>query len=157
MIITQQIKDQLYQSYLSIVKDVSDDQEVTSLYGIDIADISNPTLLSAGHKVDIYEVIHSSSTSVYMSFYDQLAFVSYGWAIGNDDTDGFDEISPSEHPNKKRVRMINFFSCDQYYIVTSLEIDFGLPSVIHDWEYKNQTVGSLKDSFKELYSSKTDI
>lgn len=153
MTITQQTKDALSNLHTRILDQLSTNPSIKcSLYGIDIYEDTRVDLISGGHS-DVYTLVNDHSNATYLSLYDALAFVSYGWAaaVNNDSSDS---IAPSEHPEKIRVRMINYIMSLDGHVVSCLELGIDKPNPEIQWEYDDQTSGLLKESFVLFYSHK---
>jgi hypothetical protein len=149
MIMTDEIKSQLSKAYdlITSAMDIPNEASHVSLHGIDIKDSEVKTVvLSSGKFKDIYALIDDSATSVYLALYDVLAFITFGWASPTSEPN----MSPSEHPERRRVRLINYMFSSNSYIVSSLDLDYKQDTQETLWEYDSATSGSLKDELLSM-------
>lgn len=122
------------------ILDLSKEQSYSYLYGIDI--YSNDIQTLFGGKSDIYDLIGANSTKAYFEVYDMLSFVTFGWAAPPGD------LSPSDHPEKKRVMLTNYLSHSSKYLISALDFSGEQETL---WEYDDSTKGTLKEALYELY------
>jgi len=80
--------------------------KAATLIGIKMSDegVQYETINSNG---DIYKLLSSKKSikTIKLNEYNLLAVLTAGWAAPNNEDDEYNNIPPSEHPDRKRVRM----------------------------------------------------
>lgn len=102
------------------------------------------TLTEISKNGDVYELLNDKASVKALADYDQVLVATCGWAAPvGDDAD--DEIAPSVHPKRRRVRLACFL-CDD-----------GVASVLRFSDTPDETVtdegnarGSLADALEKL-------
>lgn len=97
---------------------------------------------------DIYFLIENINQDKLQDNYDYISFITYGWAAplnNNGEIDG----APSEHPERRRVRLLMTVSKKENEILGST-IQFGDSNeIIHD---EGTATGNLKEALMSLVS-----
>jgi len=102
------------------------------------------TLSQISQNGDVYELLSDKASVKALADYDQVLVATCGWASPVEQ-DGDDEIAPSEHPKRRRVRLACFLN------------DEGVASVLRFSDTPDETVtdegnarGSLADALEKL-------
>ena len=75
------------------------------LYGINIGDETEPTLTFLKASPDVYELLEDEDSVKAKQGYEYIGIVTTGWAAPLNE-DGEAEGAPSQHPEKRRVRLM---------------------------------------------------
>lgn len=112
------------------------------LVGVNLIDNTRVCSLISSHG-DIYQLLGSSANSPEkFEGYDLVAILTAGWAapVGEDD-----DIAPSQHKNRKRVKIVLIGNTSEQ---TSSVMGFdGEDEIIYS---KDEGRGSLQDAFEEM-------
>ena len=117
-----------------------------AVYGDDPAEINDATVVKALSHGDVYELLESPFATATASMADLVAIVTCGWAspLSGDDDD--DEVAPSQHPQRRRVRLVVCASRD------------GMASVLRFQDTPDDTItdegearGSLAEAVQSLF------
>lgn len=105
------------------------------------------SLTLAGEHSDVYDLLDSEDSREVAKVSDYVAVLTCGWAapIDNGDPEAFDG-PPSEHPAKRRVRLL-VLACAEG-VASVLRFEDTPDEVISD---NDQARGSLADAVKELF------
>ena len=102
------------------------------------------TLTEISKNGDVYELLSDKESVKALADYDQVLVATCGWASPVEQ-DGDDEIPPSAHPKRRRVRLACYLS------------DEGVASVLRFSDTPDETVtdegnakGSLADALEKL-------
>jgi len=102
------------------------------------------TLSQISENGDVYELLRDKESVTALAKHDQVLVATCGWAAPVEN-DGDDEIAPSVHPKRRRVRLACFLSDD------------GVASVMRFSDTPDETVtdegnakGSLADALETL-------
>ena len=115
------------------------------LYGINL--IPNIDVVKLQESGDIYEMLQEPSADMLVSAYDGFCVLTSGWAapIANDDED---DIAPSKHPERVRVRLFSY--CDnEGQVHSSIRFGDGRETVYDE----NQARGSMRDAMADLHEA----
>lgn len=113
-----------------------------------IAKTSNGLLkfAKAGEHGDIYKLLASSKSVAVAKASDAIGVLTVGWAAPTDDNDDV-TVPPSEHPNRRRVRLLCVASREYVASVLRFQDDNDNP-IVDD----GKAVGSLAEAIRELVS-----
>ena len=96
---------------------------------------------------DVYELLSNEDVSTDLSKYDNIAIavVTYGWAAPLSDDDEGNEVPPSQHKDKKRVRVFAS-ACEHGSRETFLRFEQAPDAV----DIQNGGTGSMADAISAL-------
>ena len=115
------------------------------LYGVNL--IPNIDVVKLQENGDIYEMLQEPSADMLVSAYDGFGVLTSGWAapVTHDDED---EIAPSKHPERVRVRLFSY--CDnEGEVHSSIRFGDGRETVYDE----NQARGSMRDAMADLHQA----
>lgn len=120
----------------------------TCLYGVDVLPKISYTKVT--EEADVYEMLEAKQMKAIVSAFDGFAVLTAGWAAPITDDDDGDEIAPSQHPERIRVRLLCY--CDTEGMMHS-SIRFGDGrEVVYD---SGKARGSLAEAMHELWKKAT--
>lgn len=93
---------------------------------------------------DVYELLSDSESVEVASTSDFVAVLTCGWASPVSNTDD-DELAPSQHPQRRRVRL--FVLANRHGVASVLRFQDEPDEVVTD---EGNAVGSLNDAVREL-------
>lgn len=135
MLISEQLKGQF-------------DLKRAMFFAINEIDDGKVALALAGEHSDIYDLLDSNDSRAVAKVSDYIAVITCGWAapLPVNDPDGETGVAPSQHPERRRVRLMVFASKD------------GCASVMRFSDTPDETVtddgkaiGSLADAIMDLF------
>lgn len=116
------------------------------LFAINEVDEDNSvTMTLAGEHGDVYDLLDSEDSHLVAKVSDYVAVVTCGWASPLQDTDD-DEIAPSQHPQRRRVRLVVMANKEGVASVLRFQDD---TETVTD---EGQATGSLADAIKALFA-----
>lgn len=124
----------------------------TCLYGVDV--LPNISYKKITEEADVYEMLEAPSMKAVVSAFDGFAILTAGWAapITDDEDDAQNEIAPSQHPERIRVRLLAY--CDTEGMVHS-SIRFGDGrEVVYD---SGKARGTLAEAMWQLWEEGTEF
>jgi len=104
------------------------------------------SLTLANESGDVYDLLDSDDSRQVAQVSDYIAVLTCGWAMPTDGDDENSELRPSEHPQKRRVRLLVLACADGVASVLRFQDD--PDEVISD---NDQARGSLADAVKNLF------
>lgn len=127
------------------------DMSKAGLYGVHEFADGGAIAIKESENGDVYQLLGDLESIVKLIPYDGFGIVTVGWAAplakDNDDFDG----PPSQHPEKRRVRL--FCYCNSQGNVSSSIRFKDNNEVTYD---ENQATGSLKDAMTAMFKDKKD-
>ncbi len=116
------------------------------LYGVTITDDDEAKLTLISKHADVYELLERASRKVAKSF-DFTAVVTTGWAapLPKDYSDDDEVTAPSQHPDKRRVRLVIVAS--PVDVVSVLRFQDEPDATITD---EGGATGSLNDAIRQF-------
>lgn len=118
-----------------------------AVYGDNPAEINDATVVKALSHGDVYELLESPFATVTASMADLVAIVTCGWAspiVGDPDAD--EQLPPSQHPERRRVRLVVCATREHTASVLRFSDDWDNP--ITD---EGHARGSLADAVRSLF------
>jgi hypothetical protein len=100
----------------------------------------------AGTHGDVYELLESDDSVAVANASDFIALVTCGWASPITDDDD-EEVAPSKHPQRRRVRL--FVLASRQSVASVLRFSDEPDSVVTD---EGQARGSLADAVHNLFA-----
>jgi hypothetical protein len=100
----------------------------------------------AGTHGDVYELLESDESVAVANASDFIALVTCGWASPITDDDD-EEVAPSKHPQRRRVRL--FVLASRQSVASVLRFSDEPDSVVTD---EGQARGSLADAVHNLFA-----
>ena len=116
------------------------DMEQACLYGVD----DDGLIVLFQKHGDIYELLDTTSVADLLTVYGHIAVATTGWAAPNRDGDEQDDIAPSQHKDRRRVRLI--VVADKDSMVSALRFSDSPDEVITD---EGSAIGALADAIRE--------
>jgi hypothetical protein len=102
----------------------------------------------AGSHGDVYELLESDDSVAVANASDFIALVTCGWASPiTDDDDDVNEVAPSQHPKRRRVRL--FVLASRQSVASVLRFSDEPDSIVTD---EGQATGSLADAVHSLFA-----
>lgn len=100
----------------------------------------------AGTSPDVYDLLADSESVAVAGTSDFVAVVTCGWAspIADDDND---ELAPSQHPKRRRVRL--FVLASRQGVASVLRFQDEPDDIVTD---EGQATGTLNDAVHELFA-----
>ncbi len=140
-LIVQQIQDKI---------DYEFDSKYAKAFGIMLNDNFDIQFEPIKTAEDVYELI-GDSPEVYeaVNEYDLITIATCGWAAPNDDNN---EIAPSKHPERKRVRLLTTANTN-YQFGSSISFKDTPDEPVFDY---GNAKGALADAITELINSATE-
>ena len=127
------------------------DMSKAGLYGVHEFADGGAIAIKESENGDVYQLLGDLDSIVKLIPYDGFGIVTVGWAAplakDNDDFDG----PPSQHPEKRRVRL--FCYCNAQGNVSSSIRFKDNDEVTYD---ENQATGSLKNAMTAMFKDKKD-
>lgn len=115
------------------------------LFAINEIDEDNSvTMTLAGEHGDVYDLLASDDSQLIAKVSDYVAVVTVGWASPRNNPED-EEIAPSQHPERRRVRLVTLANREGVASVIRFQDD---TEVVTD---EGQAVGTLADAVKALY------
>ena len=117
------------------------------LYGVDYMHGEVPFIAPIDGQVDIYDMLSDieSAIKLYQQGFQSFAIVTCGWAAPIGDGDAVDDIRPSEHDDRRRVRVMVL--CHKGQLGSSLRFTDD-EAVTYD---EGNALGSLADAVEGLH------
>jgi hypothetical protein len=103
------------------------------------------TMLVAEHG-DVYEMLESVEAQAVALLSDAVVVRTCGWASPLSDGDEYEGVAPSEHPQRRRVRLLVVAKAGETASVLRFTDDWANP--IFD---EGQATGSLADAVQSLF------
>ena len=97
---------------------------------------------------DVYDLLESAETAEIVSLYKYIAVLVGGWAspLGEDNKHADEELKPSEHPQRRRVKLC--IVADPYNVGSLLRFSDDEEFIYDDGQAK----GALADAVKNLFA-----
>ena len=141
-LIVQKIQDQI---------DYEFDSKFAKVFGIMLNDNLDIQFEPIKTGADVYDLINDSpELSAAVNEYDLITIATCGWAapINNDNDEGND-LPPSQHPEKRRVRLLTTANTD-YQIGSSIWFKDNPDEPVFDY---GNAKGALADAIMELINT----
>ena len=127
------------------------DMSKAGLYGVHEFADGGAIAIKESENGDVYQLLSDLDSIVKLIPYDGFGIVTVGWAAPlPKDGDEFDG-PPSQHPEKRRVRLFCYCNA-QGNVSSSIRFKDG-DEVTYD---ENQATGSLKDAMTAMFKDKKD-
>lgn len=110
------------------------------LYGVD----TDGLIMLAGEHNDIYELLDDCAVADLLTVYSHVAVATTGWASPITDDEQANEVAPSEHKDRRRVRLV--IVADKDGMASILRFSDEPDTVITD---EGKALGSLADALME--------
>ena len=110
------------------------------LYGVD----EDGLIVLFQKHGDIYELLDTTSVADLLTVYGHIAVATTGWAAPIRDGDEPDDVAPSQHKDRRRVRLI--VVADKDSMVSALRFSDSPDEVITD---EGSAIGALADAIRE--------
>lgn len=117
-----------------------------AVYGDNPAEINDATVVKALSHGDVYELLESPFATVTASMADLVAIVTCGWAAPITSDEDTSELAPSQHPERRRVRLVVCATREHTASVLRFSDDWDNP--ITD---EGHARGSLADAVRSLF------
>lgn len=114
--------------------------EQACLYGVD----DDGLIVLFQRHSDIYELLDNTSVADLLTVYGHIAVATTGWAAPIAKGDEPDDIAPSQHKDRRRVRLI--VVADKDSMVSALRFSDSPDEVITD---EGSAIGALADAIRE--------
>lgn len=115
------------------------------LYAV-ITDSETPTVTMASEHGDVYDLLGDDDTVEVAKVSDCIAVLTCGWASPVGDDDDYEGMPPSEHPKRRRVRLVVVASPKGVASVLRFQDD--PDNIITD---DGGATGSLNDAVRSVY------
>jgi hypothetical protein len=122
-----------------------DDETAAYAYGITIG-TDGLKIKVIGKNADIYDLIENLSDMELADSFNYLGVITYGWAAPLNNDGGMNG-APSEHKDRRRVKLISAISYDESEIIGSVMYFKDNDEVIYDY---NTATGSLAYALEGL-------
>jgi hypothetical protein len=109
------------------------------LYGVD----DDGLIVLFQRDSDIYELLDGTSVADLLTVYSHIAVATTGWAAPIRDDDDDNDVAPSEHKDRRRVRLITV--ADKDGMVSALRFSDNPDEVITD---EGNAIGALADAIR---------
>jgi len=106
------------------------------------------SLTLANEHSDVYDLLDSDDTREVAKVSDFIAVLTCGWASPTDGDDEYSDLPPSQHPAKRRVRLLVLACADG--VASVLRFQDTPDEVISD---PGQARGSLADAVKSVFAT----
>ena len=127
------------------------DSKFAVVYGVIIDNDLSITMEKIDANGDVYDLIDVDNTTLMsqVNNYDMITIATCGWAapIDNDDDDD-NSVAPSQHPQKRRVRLVTSANVDGQAGSTILFQD-DIENPVHDY---GSAKGTLADAITHVLS-----
>lgn len=121
--------------------------KLIAVFGTNELEITSDDLAQVAEHGDVYEMLESDIAHATASFADAITLVTCGWASPITEGQSEDEqIAPSEHPERRRVRLVVTATREHTASVLRFSDDWDNP--ITD---EGHARGSLADAVRELF------
>jgi hypothetical protein len=118
-----------------------------AVYGNDPMLVTTDTLVKVDEHEDVYDLLASPFAQATAKLADAIAVVTCGWASPIDhDHDEDEQVAPSQHPQRRRVRLVVLATREHTASVLRFSDDWDSP--ITD---EGQARGSLADAVRNLF------
>lgn len=120
-----------------------------AVYGNDPMLVTTDTMAKVDEQEDVYDLLESPLAHATAQLADAIAVVTCGWAspIDHDnDSDEYDGVAPSQHPQRRRVRLVVLATREHTASVLRFSDDWDSP--ITD---EGQARGTLADAVRNLF------
>lgn len=120
------------------------------LYGVSVnTETGEITVTQKSQSADVYELLFSHTARKSAKTCDFIAVATAGWASPTDpDSDDDDQVAPSQHPERRRVRLVVVASRESVASVLRFQ-DSPKDEPIVD---NGSATGSLADAVKALFA-----
>lgn len=121
------------------------------LYSINRSDDGIDTIVKVKDDGDVYELLDNSDSAKIAKVSDFIAVLTCGWAspINRDDDNDDDPVAPSQHPERRRVRLLVLAS--KSGVASVLRFSDKPDEIVSD---NGQARGSLADAVQSLYKKR---
>ena len=122
------------------------------LYSVNKTDEGKTVIVKVGEHGDVYELLESSDSSKIAKVSDFVAVLTCGWASpitkkdDSDDDDDDNHLAPSQHPERRRVRLVVLAS--KSGVASVLRFSDKPDEIVSD---SGNARGSLADAVSSLY------
>lgn len=127
------------------------DSKFAVVYGVIIDNDLSVTMEKIDANGDVYDLIDVDNTTLMsqVNNYDMITIATCGWAAPIDDDDDDDNsVAPSQHPQKRRVRLVTSANVDGQAGSTILFQD-DIENPVHDYGHAK---GTLADAITHVLS-----
>ena len=145
------------EQFAGIIEKINDkvnfefDSKFAVVYGVNVDDDLDVTMDKIDANGDVYDLIDVDNTTLMsqVNNYDMITIATCGWAapIDNDDDDD-NSVAPSQHPQKRRVRLVTSANVDGQAGSTILFQD-DIENPVHDY---GSAKGTLADAITHVLS-----
>jgi hypothetical protein len=140
-LIVQQIQDKI---------DYEFESQNAKVFGVMLNDNFDIQFEPVKTGADVYELIgYSPEVYAAVNEYDLITIATCGWAAPNDDNK---EIAPSQHPERRRVRLLTTANTN-YQFGSSISFKDNPDEPVFDY---GNAKGALADAIIELINSATE-
>lgn len=112
-----------------------------------VNDGDTPTITKVGAHADVYDLLDSAETTEVARVADCIAVLTCGWAAPINDDDDTSEMAPSQHPKRRRVRLVVVANPNGVASVLRFQDDPENP-ITDD----GNATGSLNDAVRSVFS-----
>jgi hypothetical protein len=121
--------------------------KLIAVFGTNELEITSDDLAQVAEHGDVYDLLESEIARSTAQFADAIVLVTCGWASPRtNDDDADNEIAPSQHPERRRVRLVVTATREHTASVIRFSDDWDNP--ITD---EGQARGSLADAVRDLF------
>lgn len=145
------------EQFAGIIEKINDkvnfefDSKFAVVYGVNVDDNLDVTMDKIDANGDVYDLIDVDNTTLMsqVNNYDMITIATCGWAAPiDDDEDDDNSVAPSQHPKKRRVRLVTSANIDGQAGSTILFQD-DIENPVHDYGYAK---GTLADAITHVLS-----
>jgi len=145
------------EQFAGIIEKINDkvnfefDSKFAVVYGVNVDDNLDVTMDKIDANGDVYDLIDVDNTTLMsqVNNYDIITIATCGWAAPiDDDEDDDNSVAPSQHPKKRRVRLVTSANIDGQAGSTILFQD-DIENPVHDYGYAK---GTLADAITHVLS-----
>lgn len=123
------------------------EQSPAVLFAVDYVRGEVPVIRQIAEESDVYEMLDDTLNAILLheTGYSGFAISTVGWAAPIKEGDDGDEIAPSQHPERKRVRLMTL--CNRGQMGSSIRFK-GEQDVTYD---QGNARGSLASAMRDMY------
>ena len=145
------------EQFAGIIEKINDkvnfefDSKFAVVYGVNVDDNLDVTMDKIDANGDVYDLIDVDNTTLMsqVNNYDIITIATCGWAAPiDDDEDDDNSVAPSQHPKKRRVRLVTSANIDGQAGSTILFQD-DIENPVHDY---GSAKGTLADAITHVLS-----
>ena len=145
------------EQFAGIIEKINDkvnfefDSKFAVVYGVNVDDNLDVTMDKIDANGDVYDLIDVDNTTLMsqVNNYDIITIATCGWAAPiDDDEDDDNSVAPSQHPKKRRVRLVTSANINGQAGSTILFQD-DIENPVHDY---GSAKGTLADAITHVLS-----